>query len=932
MSARSRTLLDFGIGASVAIVPVLLGVLVVVAWLRPQEMLAKPAQNVERHISVRQVAALKTFEPAIVRRDTISSSAPTAQALLEAVPECSKEWDGRRGWLSSVRRRLGQISDSPMSGAERIVVELAQLDDALARFSMRANRRVSDGVGFDAQRWFDAVRTALRAPVEAPGYPNRRFVVQCSDIASAVAALTRDDGRMLDALAWRGTEVQRVVARWRADQFVEISPREVARANPWSGVAGCVYMGRAGDAHFSPAYFVSEAHGIGERICTQAAMRGAMRDDAHGAVPQAIIGEPTPDLLPNDPRWSVPPSLDVMLRSLATLRRPTGALYRFYTERPSQDDASVGPLTLALDRVVAGADAVVASVNAARATAQSAVDTRPQSQAAPGGARSNASDNVADRDESGVGFGPNRIMAGGASIDVGFSVDITIDPALQALAQRTAACYTGRQDVCEAAGIHRKEDEGKAIGHRLLEHAMVRMAAVAIIDVPTGRIEALASALSPCTRQEYDGPGRDPSCDKRLPYPIRYRPDALLNAAVFHDAMPASVIKPIMATAFLTDREVGARWLASERAQWQRTPWPTRDSLRGELMRSDSARFLDRMFCADKAFANCARPWNVQATAALFGWNADCVAPRDDCGKRDLLFGRVVGDGAEYVPALATVVPYGRLLVEPSGSEIGASFRIRPAVALDPVKVSACAAGADGRRGSSDDWEKCRGVIVVDAVAEGWGQGNARSSALGVAGMLASLAAAANGEQAREPHLVEAIRGVGRADTTSRALALPAVTRDTAAPRIPHDAAELILNALSYSHRGGTARLACEQVFDPRACRDFDWIAGKTGTPTFPNDDVSLDELARLCVPGAPRSRSIAASCGALRPYKWYVAAYRTDASSPRWTKVVGVLTERNWMADTGRIHGAGDRGPNPAAEIALQIASRHAGRLAGAK
>ena len=36
--------------------------------------------------------------------------------------------------------------------------------------------------------------------------------------------------------------------------------------------------------------------------------------------------------------------------------------------------------------------------------------------------------------------------------------------------------------------------------------------------------------------------------------------------AVFHDAMPASVIKPIMAAAFLSDPEVGARWLAAERA------------------------------------------------------------------------------------------------------------------------------------------------------------------------------------------------------------------------------------------------------------------------------------------------------------------------------------------------------------------------------
>ena len=68
--------------------------------------------------------------------------------------------------------------------------------------------------------------------------------------------------------------------------------------------------------------------------------------------------------------------------------------------------------------------------------------------------------------------------------------------------------------------------------------------------------------------------------------------------------------------------------------------------------------------------------------------------------------------------------------------------------------------------------------------------------------------------------------------------------------------AEVIVSGLSYSHRAGTARLACEQVFDAKACRDIDWIAGKTGTPTFPNDDLTLDDLARLCAPSAARPRA----------------------------------------------------------------------------
>ena len=51
--------------------------------------------------------------------------------------------------------------------------------------------------------------------------------------------------------------------------------------------------------------------------------------------------------------------------------------------------------------------------------------------------------------------------------------------------------------------------------------------------------------------------------------------------------------------------------------------------------------------------------------------------------------------------------------------------------------------------------------------------------------------------------------------------------------------------------------------------------------------------------------------------------------ANPAWTKVIGVLTERNWLADSGRIHGAGDHGPNPSAEIAFQVVARQSGALA---
>ena len=110
------------------------------------------------------------------------------------------------------------------------------------------------------------------------------------------------------------------------------------------------------------------------------------------------------DMRVDDERWNVPPSLAVMLQPLETLQRPTGSLYRMYT-----DAAAATGLT-----------------------------------------------------PTGYRYGPNRIDLGGTPVDVGFSIDLTIDPALQALAQKTAACYTGRQDVCRALGISRSEDAGHA--------------------------------------------------------------------------------------------------------------------------------------------------------------------------------------------------------------------------------------------------------------------------------------------------------------------------------------------------------------------------------------------------------------------------------------------------------------------------------------
>ncbi|MBV9890737.1 MAG: hypothetical protein JO090_07620 [Rhizobacter sp.] len=884
MTERRRiSLLDCAIAASLAVVPVLFGVIVLVAVVRPADPDSVDAQGrSDRYVSVRRVAALKTFERAIVERGTSAPRHVDALGVLAGVPACRREWGGPAPLARWLRELAGAHAEPP--AAEQIAAQLNDVDAALLRFSTRPNPRVEHRVGLDPARWFGAALAALATPVEAADAPGRYFQVRCADLVAALETLHRDDAAMLETLAWRGTEGSATLARWRADQEMQITAREVTRRNPWGGVPGCIYLG--GERDGEQAYFLASPRSAQQRVCTMAAVRsiavaasGAPSRPAPSPPALALAGEPGPDAAADDPRWKVPPSLLTLLQPLEPLRQPSGALFRAYA---TSDDA-------------------VPIVHAGR---------------------------IASR---------NHVDLDGAPVDVGYSIDLTIDPALQALAQKTAACYTGRHDVCRALGIQRAEDRDGAPGQLLLEGAMVRMAAVAVIDIASGRIEALAGALSPCARQEVDGPGLDSHCDPRLPYRVQYRADALLNPAVYHSAMPASTIKPIMASAFLADGERGRKLVASERAAMQHEGTPAAQSLRGQLMRSDSARFLDRMFCSEQNFVACQRPWSVQAAAVAFGWNANCNEARIACGDADLLFGApLVGrDERDWNAPGPTPIAYGRLLSEPAGKTLAAPMHLMPPMALDAGIVRRCAFGADGRHGSDDDWEKCKGGAVVDVVAEGWGQGHARATVLGVAGMMATLAATANGSaRVPRPHLVAAIHGVAGESARSFAAAAARWSEpQTIAPPLARDAAEVILSGLSFSHRAGTARTACEQVFDAKRCRDIDWLAGKTGTPSFPSDGLSLDTIARVCRPGAPPSpEANRGACSSLKPYKWYVAAFRADRSkNGPWTKAIAVLTERNWLRASGKIHGVGDHGPNPSAEIAMQIVGRTTGALASA-
>jgi hypothetical protein len=215
-------------------VPLLLLVLIAVAEVRPSDPSTRARSSGNQHVSLREVAALKTFERAVVRRNA-AVALPTPDALLDGVPQCRAEWDGRGGRMQRIRQLLARSHQATLSPAQRMAAQLEELDAALLRFSTGANRRVADAVGFDSKRWFDAVRATLEAPIETPDYPGRRFIVQCADVAAAVATIARGEGRMLPALAWRGTVVDRAM-KHGAPSNMSKSRRSKSRA-PIPGAA-----------------------------------------------------------------------------------------------------------------------------------------------------------------------------------------------------------------------------------------------------------------------------------------------------------------------------------------------------------------------------------------------------------------------------------------------------------------------------------------------------------------------------------------------------------------------------------------------------------------------------------------------------------------------------------------------------------------------
>ena len=117
VSARTASLLDFAIAASLAVVPVMLAVLVAVGTL------ARPTRRAHRPTATSACAMSRPSRPSSRRswRADAASALPTAAELLRGVPRCEREWGPSwraRHWLAAfgaarcgaVARRAGRVA------------------------------------------------------------------------------------------------------------------------------------------------------------------------------------------------------------------------------------------------------------------------------------------------------------------------------------------------------------------------------------------------------------------------------------------------------------------------------------------------------------------------------------------------------------------------------------------------------------------------------------------------------------------------------------------------------------------------------------------------------------------------------------------------------------------------------------------------------
>ena len=503
----------------------------------------------------------------------------------------------------------------------------------------------------------------------------------------------------------------------------------------------------------------------------------------------------------------------------------------------------------------------------------------------------------------------NLVTWGSKKQPVGLHAQLSIDPAWQAWLQELAECFSGK--VSSACSRYPTQSEGR------YESARVRMAGISVIDVPSGRLVAAASANSPCFEHDKTRIGIPSKGCPQLPDDTVHRPrlpQSITNHALFTHAPPGSLVKPVLMAGILQYTPSNAGLTGLEVA----------------LQKSNSPQFLDAFLCRQKLgqgnfSSKCDRPELTLQSAHKLGWNTGCDGKSDkaitQCAMVDLLYGQPLAQQQnnsgsslqkeQRTPILPVLM--GQTLVKPYRSENGMSgYKDLPWPDSLPDSEQRKVCAQSGAKG----YVRCRGPNLA-LISEAYGQGNTLTTPTGVASLLASLANSAQNQPLHYPHLlVDLVLANGQSDSNALSLKQSALSRgpDGLDPKISRQ----VLFAMEKTLMpGGTAHAACVSAFGPEGCRAPRGVAGKTGTP----GDADERSLAQLSKDLKLRSDCLtrqSSTCNTQYPlprprYRWYAAVFKSKGSA-EYDKAIAVLVHSNWRRSDGRF--ADDQ--NAAAEMAM--------------
>jgi hypothetical protein len=204
--------------------------------------------------------------------------------------KCSKEWNGRERVLDRMKEFFGRTTHDARTPARRIAGGFS----SSTRHAAHERRRQSTSstpsdstscAGPTAARSRNADRDAAVPRTNVPALLRPRG-------GRRVLRAERPDA---PALAWRGTEVDRAIASWRPEQYVEIS---TPSRTPTRGAGSQLRVSRQRHRRWKvamPAFFVKNTRG-GERVCNQPAVFDVAAGERRRPLPCCDSGQRSPTL------------------------------------------------------------------------------------------------------------------------------------------------------------------------------------------------------------------------------------------------------------------------------------------------------------------------------------------------------------------------------------------------------------------------------------------------------------------------------------------------------------------------------------------------------------------------------------------------------------------------------------------------------------